>query len=347
MSTGRGPKTVLGVTLALCGAALLFLLVHRQAEIFVSMPPLPAAKAAAVRTLVHRAIIDVETWGEALGSIALLAGAGARLAARRRPPARPAKPARPSGSDSRRFEELELRASRAQAEEASARARVAETEAVTAQTRALLFEQRAKADREIEMLGAQIQSLLSELTIEKDRPSAPVVRVENGGPSKANDGTPVTPPLVLEPPGVTPSIGPAALERVLAAESVRARSSKPPRHSSKSELRSETRFAAHVEVDFESDSHFYTGLSENLSEGGLFVATYAPRPVGTEIDLTLRLPGQVEPMRARATVRWIRDFSEASDAAPGMGLHFHIDDVDLPRIRRFLSTRPPLFFDDG
>jgi uncharacterized protein (TIGR02266 family) len=345
MSTGRGPKAVLGVTLALCGAALLFLTLHRQAEIFVAMPPLPAAKAAAVRTLVHRAIIDVETWGEAVGSIALLAGAGALLAASRRRP--PARPARPSSSDSRRFAELELRASRAQAEEASARARVAETEAVTAQTRALLFEQRAKADREIEMLGAQIQSLLSELTIEKDRPSAPVVRVENGGPSKANEATPVAPPLVLEPPGATPSIGPAALERVLAAESVRARSSKPPRHSSKSELRSETRFAAHVEVDFESDSHFYTGLSENFSEGGLFVATYAPRPVGTEIDLTLRLPGQVEPMRARATVRWIRDFSEASDAAPGMGLHLHLDDDDLPRIRRFLSTRPPLFFDDG
>ncbi len=102
-----------------------------------------------------------------------------------------------------------------------------------------------------------------------------------------------------------------------------------------------------MEVDFESDSHFYTGLSENLSEGGLFVATYAPRPIGSEIDLTLRIPGQTEPMRARATVRWIRDFSEASDAAPGMGLHLHLDDQDLPRIRRFLSTRPPLFFDEG
>jgi uncharacterized protein (TIGR02266 family) len=95
------------------------------------------------------------------------------------------------------------------------------------------------------------------------------------------------------------------------------------------------RFAAHVEVDFESESHFYAGLSENLSEGGLFVATYAPRPVGSAIDVTLKLPGHGEPVRTRGTVRWVREFSEMSDTVPGMGLRLELDDQDLPRIRRF------------
>jgi uncharacterized protein (TIGR02266 family) len=121
---------------------------------------------------------------------------------------------------------------------------------------------------------------------------------------------------------------------------------RPPRRSSFPELRRELRFVAQVEVDFQSDSHFYTGLSENLSEGGLFIATYDVRPVGTEMDVVVRLPGHGEPIRTRGTVRWIREFSESSDAAPGMGLHLSLDDAALPRIRRFLSTRPPLFFDD-
>jgi uncharacterized protein (TIGR02266 family) len=122
--------------------------------------------------------------------------------------------------------------------------------------------------------------------------------------------------------------------------------SSPPRSSSYPELRHELRFTAHVEVDFESESHFYTGLSENLSEGGIFIATFSPRPVGTEMDVTLKLPHQTEPIRTRGTVRWIREFSDSSDVQPGMGLKIALRERDLPAVRRFLSTRPPLFFDD-
>ena len=65
-----------------------------------------------------------------------------------------------------------------------------------------------------------------------------------------------------------------------------------------------------------------------------------------QFDITLKLPGQPEPIRARGTVRWIREFSETSDTTPGMGLRLVMNDRDLPRVRRFLSTRPPLFFDE-
>jgi uncharacterized protein (TIGR02266 family) len=103
----------------------------------------------------------------------------------------------------------------------------------------------------------------------------------------------------------------------------------------------------HVEVGLESDSNFYMGFSENISEGGLFLATYSIRPVGTELDLSLKLPYQEEPVRARGTVRWVREFSESSDAPPGMGVRFErIAEEDEPRIRAFLSSRPPMFFDD-
>jgi len=65
------------------------------------------------------------------------------------------------------------------------------------------------------------------------------------------------------------------------------------------------------------------------------------------MDLTLKLPGHPDPIRARGTVRWVREYSESHDTQPGMGLYLELEDKDLPRVRRFLSTRPPLFFDDA
>jgi uncharacterized protein (TIGR02266 family) len=123
-----------------------------------------------------------------------------------------------------------------------------------------------------------------------------------------------------------------------------ATSSRPPSLNGR---RSNPRLGLHVEVGLESDSNFYMGFSENISEGGLFLATYSIRPVGTELDLSLKLPYQEEPVRARGTVRWVREFSESSDAPPGMGVRFErIAEEDEPRIRAFLSSRPPMFFDD-
>jgi uncharacterized protein (TIGR02266 family) len=119
---------------------------------------------------------------------------------------------------------------------------------------------------------------------------------------------------------------------------------KVPDHS---EHRGDARFHANVEVGIETDSNFYAGFSENLSEGGVFVATYDLRPVGSEMALTLRLPGSDEPIRVRGEVRWVREHSDMSDQSPGMGVHFaQIDQQDVPRIRDFLRMRPPLFFDD-
>jgi uncharacterized protein (TIGR02266 family) len=144
----------------------------------------------------------------------------------------------------------------------------------------------------------------------------------------------------------TPPEPPRAIAPVLDDPPPPAVPSSPPRRSSYPELRHELRFTAHVEVDFESESHFYTGLTENLSEGGIFIATFSPRPVGTEMDLTLKLPHQTEPIRTRGTVRWIREYSDSSDAQPGMGLKIALSERHLPAVRSFLSTRPPLFFDD-
>src|SRR5688500_933521 len=49
----------------------------------------------------------------------------------------------------------------------------------------------------------------------------------------------------------------------------------------------------------------FMGLTENLSEEGVFVATRAPCAIGTSVDLIVGLPEQ-QILRVRGRVRWRR-----------------------------------------
>lgn len=101
-----------------------------------------------------------------------------------------------------------------------------------------------------------------------------------------------------------------------------------------------------VTVGFLSDTNFFTGFTEDISEGGLFVATHMLEPIGTEITLTFALPDGHE-ITVQGVVCWQRDPHEHTpDAPPGMGVRFlDIAERDLTLIRSFVSLREPLFYD--
>ncbi len=106
------------------------------------------------------------------------------------------------------------------------------------------------------------------------------------------------------------------------------------------------RLEVRLALNFSSESNFYVGFTENLSEGGVFVATHAVRNVGAKIDLVIALHDQ-EPIRATGTVRWHRQYSEANETSPGMGIRFEeLSPHDEARIRDFARSRQPMFFDD-
>lgn len=112
------------------------------------------------------------------------------------------------------------------------------------------------------------------------------------------------------------------------------------------ESRVHPRLHLQVAVTLMSESQLYTGLSENLSEGGVFVATHVLRKVGEKIDLTLTLKDG-KPIHTVAEVRWVREFSDRIDSAAGMGLRFvSLSSDDAKAIRAFLRERDPLLFDE-
>jgi uncharacterized protein (TIGR02266 family) len=99
-----------------------------------------------------------------------------------------------------------------------------------------------------------------------------------------------------------------------------------------------------IEVGISSQSNFYVGFTENLSASGVFVATYAAKPIGARVDVVLGFPDG-EQMKLSGAVRWLREAS--TDGWPGMGVQFEaLAPVDEARIRKFLSLRDPLFYDD-
>jgi uncharacterized protein (TIGR02266 family) len=102
----------------------------------------------------------------------------------------------------------------------------------------------------------------------------------------------------------------------------------------------------HAEIGFRSDTNFYVGFTEDISEGGLFVATHMLRPVGEELELCFTLPNGHE-VKLAGVVRWLRDPYDYSDEArPGMGVQFReVRGDDLAMIREFVALRDPMFFE--
>ncbi|HZS40448.1 MAG TPA: TIGR02266 family protein [Polyangia bacterium] len=111
--------------------------------------------------------------------------------------------------------------------------------------------------------------------------------------------------------------------------------------------REHQRVALEVEVTLESDHNFYAGVVDDVSEGGVFVATHVPPPVGAAIDLLLTLPGRPQPFACSGVVRWIRDlYPESPDAPNGCGIQWSaLSTQALAAIRAFVASRSTLLYE--
>jgi uncharacterized protein (TIGR02266 family) len=110
--------------------------------------------------------------------------------------------------------------------------------------------------------------------------------------------------------------------------------------------RTHPRYAVDLEVSMSSEHNFYAGLAENISAGGIFVATHVVKPVGERLELSLVLPGDLS-MRCTGEVRWIRTYSEGSNTSPGLGIRFlDLSPDAVALIERFVRNREPLLYDE-
>jgi uncharacterized protein (TIGR02266 family) len=134
------------------------------------------------------------------------------------------------------------------------------------------------------------------------------------------------------------------LQRVAVAYSS---SSLPPPHlldSLAPSQRRTSRRCCELQLEFTEDTHFYAGLTQDISQGGVFIATYRLLPVGRRLELDFDLPNGTH-VKASGEVRWLRE-STAPSVRPGMGVAF----LDLPTeslhaIGEYCRERPPLYME--
>jgi uncharacterized protein (TIGR02266 family) len=103
------------------------------------------------------------------------------------------------------------------------------------------------------------------------------------------------------------------------------------------ERRAAPRIPIETDVTLAGNGRVLSGVSSDVSTGGLFVATYSPVPVGTRVSLRFRLPtGQV---MAVGTVRWVREARPGRLAGVGIEL-VELEQADRDVLTRFCGNRP-------
>ena len=79
-----------------------------------------------------------------------------------------------------------------------------------------------------------------------------------------------------------------------------------------------------IRVNYQSVDSLFSEFARNINDGGIFVETETPQPVGTNVELEFKLPGADQPIEVVGNV--VRSISAAdltdSDATPGMGIEF-------------------------
>ncbi len=79
-----------------------------------------------------------------------------------------------------------------------------------------------------------------------------------------------------------------------------------------------------VQVAYHTVDELFSEFARNINEGGLFVETETPHPVGTEVSLQFKIPGSDEPLHVVGRVAHTTDGDSGESA--GIGIEF--DDLD-------------------
>ena len=115
------------------------------------------------------------------------------------------------------------------------------------------------------------------------------------------------------------------------------------------EMRASDRAPLQVKVDFQVNDMTCTGVTRNISAGGLFVATDELPRVGARINLRFSLPGTGRELAVQTEVRWVREKKSPPDenAPAGMGLQFlNPSAEDVAALDQFLARRDALMSDE-
>lgn len=102
--------------------------------------------------------------------------------------------------------------------------------------------------------------------------------------------------------------------------------------------REKARVGTVVKVTYRAAGRFCTDFAENISTGGMFIATARPLPPNTMFVLEFFPPGSAQPVKAKARVVWTRTRLSAPGSKRGMGVQFvDLDETEEARIKEMVN----------
>jgi len=94
-----------------------------------------------------------------------------------------------------------------------------------------------------------------------------------------------------------------------------------PNFIEKIERRSSPRADIVVQVNYQTVDALFSEFASNINEGGIFVETENPQPIGTAVELEFKLPGSDQPVEVVGRVVRTTEEGERSQVS-GMGIEF-------------------------
>lgn len=96
-----------------------------------------------------------------------------------------------------------------------------------------------------------------------------------------------------------------------------------------------------VDKKMKSEVHSADGVTfsttMDMSRGGIFISTPEPVKDGSEIDLSIYIPGD-HPVNIKGIVRWMNEEPVKGDRA-GMGIEFvDVSDKDIGKIKEAMNS---------
>jgi len=106
----------------------------------------------------------------------------------------------------------------------------------------------------------------------------------------------------------------------------------------KDNKRRATRLQHEIPVAYKSVGSFLSDWATNISQGGLFINSRKPLPVGTSVTILIQLPGTSFPCELAGRVTRVAEFDNHANMLPGMGIEFTgVDDARRREIDTFVE----------
>ncbi len=93
------------------------------------------------------------------------------------------------------------------------------------------------------------------------------------------------------------------------------------------ERRSSPRTDLIVQVNYQTVDDLFSEFARNINEGGIFIETETPQPIGTRVQLEFKLPGADQPIEVIGRV--VREEQGGSSGVAGIGIEFENLDSEV------------------